>query len=149
MDPEKLEGAITSRTKAIMPVHLTGRPCRMDLINEIACRNNLKVIEDAAQSVGAMLGEKRVGSLGYAAGFSLHPLKNLHAFGDGGFITTNDKDLYDQILILRNLGLKTRDSCVVWSTNNRLDEMQAAMLQVNLSHLESWTEERRAIAKRF
>ncbi len=149
MDPEQIELAITPRTKAIMPVHLTGRPAKMDRIMEIAKAHGLIVVEDAAQAVGASYKGRRVGAMGDAGCFSLHPLKNLHAFGDGGMMVTNDEALYDRILMLRNHGLKSRDQCDFWSYNCRLDEMQAAMLQVQLPHLDKWTEQRRQLAFRY
>jgi dTDP-4-amino-4,6-dideoxygalactose transaminase len=149
IDPECLEAAITPRTKAIMPVHLTGRPAKMNQILEIAKRHNLFVLEDAAQAVGGRLDGRRVGSLGDAAGFSLHPLKNLHAFGDGGMITTTRPELLEHLMRARNHGLRNRDECDFWSFNCRLDEMQAAMLRVQLRYLDSQTEERRRLAFRY
>lgn len=149
MDPQKLEDAITSRTRAIVPVHLTGRPAKMKDIMDIARRRNLFVLEDAAQAVGATLAGKRVGSWGHAACFSLHPLKNLHSFGDGGVITTDDAELVARLGKLRNHGLANREQCDFWSFNSRLDEMQAAMLRVQLRHLDEWTEKRRSLALRY
>lgn len=149
LDPEKVERAITLRTKGILPVHLTGRPARVSEILKIASKRGLFVVEDAAQSVGAKLDGRRVGSFGRAASFSLHPLKNLHAFGDGGIVTTNDKTLYEQLLKARNHGLRNREDCDFWSTNSRLDEVQAALLRVQLRHLDTRTEERRRLAFRY
>ena len=149
IDPDKIEQAISRRTKAIVPVHLTGRPAKMREINEIAERRGLFVLEDAAQSVGAKLFGKRVGSLGDAAGFSLHPLKNLHAFGDAGILTAKDSKLVDRLNISKNHGLTNRDRCEFWSFNCRLDEMQAALLRVQLPELDRWTEERRELAFRY
>lgn len=149
IDPTKIEQAITPRTKAIVPVHLAGRPAKMVEINEIARRHNLFVLEDAAQSVGAKLNNKRVGSWGDAASFSLHPLKNLHAYGDAGIITTNDAILIEKFNISKNHGLRNRDQCDFWSFNCRLDELQAALLRVQLPELEHWTEERRELAFRY
>ena len=149
LDPEAIEKAITPWTKGIIVVHLTGRPARLPEILKIAEKHNLFVIEDSAQSVGAKLDGKRVGGWGRAACFSLHPLKNLHAFGDGGMVTTDDKALYEQLLQLRNHGLRNREDCDVWSTNSRLDEIQAAMLSVQLKHLDRRTEERRKLAFRY
>lgn len=149
LDPEKIEDAITPNTKAIMPVHLTGRPARMDEINAIAKKHGLMVIEDAAQSVGARYKGKRVGSLGDVACFSLHPLKNLHAFGDGGMMVTNDQAIYEKMIQSRNHGLKNRNECDFWSLNCRLDEIQAALLLVQLPLLDQWTGERRERAMRF
>ena len=149
IDPDQLEQAITPKTKAIMPVHLTGRPAKMDEILEIAKHYKIPVLEDAAQAAGAKYKDKKVGSLGDAAGYSLHPLKNLHAFGDGGMVTTNNTDIYEMMLQARNHGLIDRDQCGFWSFNSRLDELQASMLSVQLPHLDSWTEERRRLALRY
>ena len=149
MDPQKLEDAITKRTRAIVPVHLTGRPAKMKDMLEIARRRGLFVLEDAAQAVGASLDGRRVGSWGDAACFSLHPLKNLHAFGDGGMVTSQDEDLISRLTKSRNHGLANREQCDFWSFNSRLDEIQAAMLRVQLRHLDAWTEARRSLALRY
>lgn len=149
MDPQRLEDAITDRTRAIVPVHLTGRPAKMKDILGIAQRHDLFVLEDAAQAVGASLDGKRVGSWGHAACFSLHPLKNLHAFGDGGMVTSQDPDLLSRLAQSRNHGLINREQCDFWSFNCRLDEIQAAMLRVQLRHLDVWTESRRQLALRY
>lgn len=142
-----IEQAITPRSRAILPVHLTGRPADMDPILEVARIYRLHVIEDCAQAVMAEYKGKRVGSFGLVGCFSLHPLKTLNACGDGGVLTTDDADLAGQVRILRNIGLKTRDDCVVWSGNSRLDTLQAAILLVKLHYLEVWTEKRRANAR--
>ncbi len=149
MDPKKIEEAVSSRTRAIMPVHLTGRPAKMPEILAIAARHGLFVLEDAAQAIGATLDGRRVGSWGDAAGFSLHPLKNLHAFGDAGIVTTNNREVQARLTQSRNHGLANREQCDFWSFNSRLDEMQAAMLRVQLRHLDAWTERRRALALRY
>jgi dTDP-4-amino-4,6-dideoxygalactose transaminase len=149
MDPQMLEDAITNRTRAVVPVHLTGRPARMNEVLEIARRHDLFVLEDAAQAVGASLNGKSVGSWGHAACFSLQPLKNLHAFGDGGMVTSQDPDLLAQLMKARNHGLANREQCDFWSFNCRLDEVQAAMLRVQLRHLDEWTEARRSLALRY
>lgn len=149
IDPERIESAITPRTRAILPVHLTGRPARMTEINEIAKRKGLFVLEDAAQAVGAALDGKRVGSLGDAACFSLHPLKNLHAYGDGGMMTAKNADLIDYLRKARNHGLANREQCDFWSFNCRLDEIQAALLRVQMPRLDAWTTERRRLAFRY
>lgn len=143
LDPSLVEAAITPRTKAILPVHLTGRPAAMEALAEIARRHGLAIVEDAAQAVLAERHGKRVGAWGTVGCFSLHPLKTLNACGDGGVVTTNDAQLAERLRILRNLGLRTRDDCVEWSTNSRLDTLQAAMLLVKLDHLEDWTRRRR------
>lgn len=149
MDPDQIEEAITPHTKAIVPVHLTGRPAKMQKILEIAKRHNLFVLEDAAQAIGTKLDGKSVGSWGDAACFSLHPLKNIHVFGDGGMMTTNDPELMDRMLMARNHGLANRDRCEFWSFNCRLDEIQAAMFMVQMSKLAGWNEERRRLAWRY
>ena len=149
LDPQKVEDAVTSHTKAIVPVHLTGRPARMAMIMDIARRHDLFVLEDAAQALGASLDGKLVGSWGHAAAFSLHPLKNLHAFGDGGMVTSHNPDLIDRLAKARNHGLKDREKCEFWSLNCRLDEMQAAMLRIQLRRLDAWTETRRSLAFRY
>jgi dTDP-4-amino-4,6-dideoxygalactose transaminase len=149
IDPDRIEQAITPRTKAIVPVHLAGRPARMNEIIEIARRHNLFVLEDAAQSIGASLQGKRVGTWGNAASFSLHPLKNLHAIGDAGILTVQDPELLEQLSISKNHGLRTRDRCEFWSFNCRLDELQAALLRIQLRELDKWNEERRRLAFRY
>ncbi|MEW6055563.1 MAG: DegT/DnrJ/EryC1/StrS family aminotransferase [Bdellovibrionota bacterium] len=149
LDPEKVEAAITPRTRAIMPVHLTGRPAKMEALLDIARRHRLFVLEDAAQAVGAKIDGKKVGSFGDASSFSLHPMKNLHAFGDGGMITLNSRQLYETLIQARNHGLKNRNECDYWSYNCRLDELQAALLRVQLKHLDQQTEERRKLAFRY
>ena len=149
LDPAKLEDAINDRTRGIVPVHLTGRPARMTDILEIAGRHDLFVLEDAAQSLGASLDGKRVGSWGNAACFSLHPLKNLHAFGDGGMVTSGNPDLIAHLSKSRNHGLADREQCDFWGFNCRLDEMQAAMLRVQLRRLDDWTATRRTLALRY
>lgn len=147
MNPALIEKAITSHTKAIMPVHLTGRPAPMNEIREVASKYNIFVVEDAAQAIGALYHGKRVGSLGFAAGFSLHPVKNLHVYGDGGFITTDDKDLFEKIKKLRNHGLVNRDECEIWGFNSRLDSLQAAFAEVKLKYLDIWNDRCRSIAE--
>jgi dTDP-4-amino-4,6-dideoxygalactose transaminase len=149
IDPACVEAAITRRTKAIIPVHLTGRPCNMDALCQIAKQHRLHIIEDAAQSVSATFRGQAVGSFGTFGCFSLHPLKTLNACGDGGVITTHDDALAEKIRLLRNLGLKTRAECVEWAPNSRLDTMQAAMLLVKLQVLDKYTERRRENAQLY
>lgn len=146
INPEKIMDAVTNKTKAIIPVHLAGRPADMIAINKIAAEKNIHVIEDAAQSIGASLNGKPVGSFGIAAGFSLHPLKNLGLLGDGGIITTNSPQLYSDIKKLRNHGLLNRDDCVMWGFNSRLDEIQAAFALIKLKHLDKWNKKNREVA---
>ena len=146
IDPTLIEKAITTSTRAILPVHLYGQPAAMDQILEIAKRHNLKVIEDAAQAHGARYKGKRTGGLGDAAGFSFYPGKNLGAFGDGGAVTTNDNLLADRIRCLRNYGSSTKYYNEVKGFNSRLDDLQAAFLRVKLCKLDEWNERRRNIA---
>lgn len=149
IDPDLISQKITSKTKAILPIHLTGRPAELGKIIEIASINNLVVIEDAAQSFGALYRDKRVGSLGIAAAFSLHPLKNFGLLGDGGVITTSDETLYRKITLLRNHGLANRDECHIWGYNSRLDALQAAFGSVKMAYIEDWNNRCRVIAKRY
>jgi dTDP-4-amino-4,6-dideoxygalactose transaminase len=146
IDPAQIRKVISPKTKAIMPVHLTGRPADIDAILEIAHEHHLAVIEDCAQAVCAEYNNKPVGSFGATGCFSLHPLKNLSACGDGGVITTNNEDIYRQLLKARNHGLRNRDECEFWSYNSRLDNLHAAMLNVKLNKLAGWTARRREIA---
>ena len=149
LDPGKIEPALTARTKAVLPVHLTGQPCDMESILKIARARGLAVIEDCAQAVGAEYHGRPVGSLGTVGCFSLHPLKTLSACGDGGVVTTNDFSLFEQMRIARNHGLRGRDDCAFWSCNSRLDTIQAAILLVKLRYLEEWTERRRQNARLY
>ena len=147
INPADIEEKITPNTKAILPVHLTGRPADMDAILEIAKRHGLFIIEDCAQAVCAEYKGKQVGTFGDVGCFSLHPLKTLNACGDGGVLTTNSDELYESLSILRNNGLKSRDECKYWSFNSRLDNIQAAILLIKLKYLEKWTEKRRENAR--
>lgn len=146
MDPDKIGPAITNRTKAILPVHLTGRPAKMHDIMKVANAHGLPVVEDAAQAVGAEIDGKRVGSFGAAGCFSLHPLKTLNALGDGGVVTTDDPELDERFRLIRNHGLESRGNGAFWGRNSRLDTIQAAILLTKLEYLEDWTEQRRANA---
>lgn len=149
IDPTQIERAVTTKTKAIVPVHMTGRPADMEPVLEVARGYRLHVVEDCAQAVLAEYRGRRVGSFGTLGCFSLHPLKTLNACGDGGVLTTNDQSLYEKILMLRNVGLRNRDECVVWSGHSRLDTLQAALLLVKMKYLETWTEKRRTNAERY
>ncbi len=146
IDPGLMEDAITRQTKAILPVHWTGRPADMAAIGAIAKRHKLAVIEDSAQAVSAEYAGHKVGSFGDAGCFSLHPLKTLNSCGDGGILTTNNKEMYEKILALRDNGFHQRHECIYWNNNSRLDTIHAAMLLVKLDYLEAWTEARRANA---
>lgn len=146
LDPKRVEEALTTRTRAVMPVHLYGQPAAMDdLANAVADRN-IVLIEDAAQAHGASYRGRRCGNLGIAAGFSFYPGKNLGALGDGGAIVTNDDTVADTVRRLRNYGssAKYRHESLGW--NSRLDELQAAFLQRKLSRLDAWTAARRNAA---
>ncbi len=149
INPVFIEQAITARTKAIIPIHLTGRPAAMDEIIFIAHRHGLSVIEDCAQAAGALYKNRKVGSFGKAGCFSLHPLKNLHVHGDGGVITTSDPEFYTILRKLRNHGLKNRDECEIWGLNSRLDVIQAAIGNIKLPCLDSWNQRYREIASRY
>jgi dTDP-4-amino-4,6-dideoxygalactose transaminase len=149
IDPVQIEKAITKKTKAIIPVHLTGRPADLDAILAIAKKHNLHVIEDCAQAVGARYKHKSVGSFGITGSFSLHPLKNLGACGDGGVITTNDDKLFSYLSKARTHGHSSRDEVDFWSFNSRLDNLQAAILNVKFNSLEKWNNRRREIAERY
>lgn len=128
LDPRAVEAALTPRTKAIMPVHLTGKICDMDALGGIARKRGLLVIEDAAQAIGAEYRGRRAGSLGRAAAFSFHPLKNLNAAGDAGAVVTDDAALAAKLRLMRNHGLKSRNEVSFWGYNSRLDAVQAAIL---------------------
>ncbi len=147
IDPNLIEPAITSKTRAIIPVHLNGRPAKMNEINSIAKKHCLHVIEDAAQSIGATYYAKKTGGLSDAGCFSLHPLKNLNLMGDGGIITTHDENIASQLRLLRNYGLKNRDEAIVWGVNSRLDNLQAAFGLVKLKRLAKWNKRYQEIAK--
>jgi len=149
LDPNKLESVITKRTKAILLVHLTGRIANMDKIQPIAEKHGIEIIEDAAQAVGATYRNKKAGAFGICAGFSLHPLKNLHIHGDGGIITTDEKWLYEKLLKFRNHGLKNRDECEFWGINSRLDSIQAAIANIKLKYLDNWNGQYRKLANLY
>lgn len=149
IDPARIEEKITSRTKAIIAVHLYGQCCDMDSINTIAKKYNLKVIEDAAQAHGALYKGKKAGSLGDAAGFSMYPGKNLGALGDGGAVTTDDKDLAIKIAALSCYGSDYKYHHIYKGNNSRLDEIQCGFLNIKLDYLDKWNKERNRIAQRY
>lgn len=149
IDPARIEAAITPRTRAIMPVHLTGRVCDMAAIMEIAGRRGLHVIEDAAQAIGSRYDGRAAGSFGEIGCFSTHPLKNLNACGDGGFLTTNSDDLAAQIRLLRNHGLADRSTVSCFGMVSRMDALQAAILDYRIDRLEGVTARRRANAAEY
>jgi len=146
MDMDKVEEAITSRTKAILPVHLNGRMCDMERLMEIAKKHNLIVIEDAAQSLGAQFQGKMAGSFGLTGCFSFYPAKILGAFGDGGAVSTNDEKIAEKIRLLRDHGQRTKTDIVCYGWTSRLDNLQAAVLNVKFKYLSKWVERRREIA---
>jgi dTDP-4-amino-4,6-dideoxygalactose transaminase len=139
LDPDKLLQAISSKTKAILVVHLTGNPAKMDEIKKIAETFGLLVIEDAAQAIGAEYKKKSVGGLGDAAAFSLHPLKNLHLMGDAGFVSTNDTVLYEHLKQRQNHGLMNRNESEFWGQNSRMDAIQAAIGNIKFKDFSSIT----------
>src|SRR4051812_4499764 len=149
IDPNRIEDAITPRTRAILPVHLYGQAADMDPIREIGKRRGLRVLEDAAQAAGALYRGRRAGALGDAAGFSFYPTKNLGAYGDAGALVTDDEDLARRGKGLRNYGSRTRYVNDVIGYNSRLDPMQAALLGPRLAVLDEWNARRRLVAQRY
>jgi dTDP-4-amino-4,6-dideoxygalactose transaminase len=147
INPQKIEEAITDKTKAIIMVHLYGQPADAEPIQLIAKKYNLKLIEDAAQAHGALYKNIRVGNLGNAAGFSFYPGKNLGCFGDGGAITTNDDELAIKLRKLLNYGSLVKYQHEIKGKNSRLDELQAAFLSIKLRKLDEWNNRRRIVAK--
>ena len=143
IDVTGIERAITSRTKAILPVHLYGHPAHMDPIRQLAEQHGLIVIEDACQAHGARYKGRRAGSLGHAAAFSFYPGKNLGAYGDGGMVVTNDADIRKRLEMLRNYGQEEKYHHLTQGFNRRLDTLQAAVLRVKLKYLEKWNAARR------
>jgi dTDP-4-amino-4,6-dideoxygalactose transaminase len=149
IDVKAIEGAITERTKAILPVHLYGQPADMDPILEIAKRHGLVVIEDAAQAHGAEYKGRRVGSLGDMGCFSFYPGKNLGAYGEGGMVVTSNAEYTRTIRMLRDWGAEQKYHHVLKGYNFRLEGIQGAVLRVKLRHLETWTEARRTAARHY
>lgn len=149
IDAEKIEAAITNKTKAILAVHLYGTSCDMDRIMEIAMKYNLRVVEDCAQSHGNHWKGQTVGTFGDIGCFSFYPSKGCGAFGDGGCIVTDDEGIADQFRVFRNYGSRVRYQNEVVGANSRLDELQAGLLRVKMSHLDEFNEERNRIAERY
>lgn len=147
MDVTALEAAITDRTKAIMPVHIFGQCVDMDVVNDVAKRHGLRVIEDACQAIGATYKGRKAGSLADAAAFSFFPSKNLGCAGDGGMVTTDDKAIADACRKLANHGSSRKYYHEAFGVNSRLDALQAAILLVKLPHLDAWNAQRRAAAE--
>jgi dTDP-4-amino-4,6-dideoxygalactose transaminase len=146
IDPKKFAAAITSKTKAVIPVHIYGQPSNMDEIVSIARKHNIKIVEDAAQAHGALYQKRKVGSLGDVACFSFYPTKSLGAFGDGGMIVTNDKAIYEKCLMLRDYGRVGRYEHKIKGHNSRLDTVQAVVLLAKLKHLDQWNTMRNDVA---
>ncbi len=149
IDPERIEAAITPRTKVILPVHLYGQPADLGPILAIARKHGLRVLEDAAQAHGARYEGKRIGGHGDAVAWSFYPGKNLGALGDAGAVTTNDPELADRIRVLRNYGSRMKYVNEVQGWNSRLDPIQAAVLRVKLAHLDAWNARRAEIAVEY
>ena len=150
MNVGQLEQAITPRTKAIIPVYLNGRLCDMERLMTIASKHNLILIEDAAQALGASFNGQKAGSFGLTGCFSFYPAKMLGAAGDGGIVTTNDKEMAERICLLRDHGQnRTTGDILCFGFNSRLDNLQAAMLDVKLKHLPEWIERRRELANLY
>lgn len=149
IDPDSIEEKITTKTKAIMVVHLYGQAVQMEKIWKIAKKYNLKIIEDSAQAHGAIYQENRTGNLGDASGFSFYPGKNLGCIGDGGAVTTNDEELFNKIKAIANYGSDRKYHHIYKGVNSRLDEIQAAVLDVKLNHLDSDNNKRREISKYY
>lgn len=147
IDTSKIEEKITSKTKALIPVHLFGQPVEISKLSEIAKKHNFHIIEDACQAHGATFDGQKVGSFGTFGCFSFYPTKNLGAYGDGGAITTNSKDLYEKCLSLRNYGQTNRYEHSIIGINSRLDEIQAAILRVKLPKLDKMLKKRNSIAR--
>jgi aminotransferase EvaB len=149
IDPERIEAAVTPRTKAIMPVHWSGLPCEMDAILEIATRRGLFVVEDACHALKAVYRGRAAGSFGLTGCFSLHPLKNLNVWGDGGFLVTDSDEMHRQMVLLRNHGLLNRNECAVFAYNSRLDSLQAIVANHLLDKLDHITDRRIANSLRL
>ena len=149
IDTKKIEKKITDKTKVIMPVHFYGHSAEMEQIIKLAEAHNLKIVEDACQAHGAQYNGKNVGTLGNMGCFSFYPTKNLGAYGDGGIVVTNDEELYNKLIMLRNYGEVKKFTSKIEGFNSRLDEIQAAALRVKLKHLDTWTSRRREIATQY
>jgi dTDP-4-amino-4,6-dideoxygalactose transaminase len=143
IDVSKIELAISPNTKAIMPVHWGGRMANMEAVTEIAKKHKLYVVEDAAQAMGSYYNKKHGGTFGDVAGYSAHPLKNLNALGDAGFLATDNDEIAKKIRLYRNHGLESRDNCVMYGVNSRLDSLHAEILRMRLKKLNSVVEKRR------
>jgi dTDP-4-amino-4,6-dideoxygalactose transaminase len=149
LDPNDIEHRITSKTKAVMPVQLNGRTCNMEAIQAIADRYGLVIIEDAAQGLGSRFQDQFAGTFGKAGTFSFYPAKLLGCFGDGGAVVTNDDDMGKKLILLRDHGRNENGEVVAWGTNSRLDNIQAAILNMKMKSFDQEIVRRRAIAKKY
>lgn len=149
IDANQIQKIITKKTKAIMPVHLSGIPADLSSLKKICKKNKLHLIEDAAHAFGTKFKDKFIGTIGDVGIFSLHPRKSFHVLGDGGLIITNNTNLYKKILLLRNHGLKNRNESLIWGTNSRLDNMQAGFGNIMLGKIFSWNKKQLNIAKKY
>lgn len=149
IDIEDLKRKITNKTKAIIPVHLYGQPANMEEIMEIALEYDLKVVEDSCQAHGAEYKGSKVGSFGDLGAFSFYPTKNIGAYGDSGIVTTNDYEIYSQLIRLRNYGSNSKYHHSVIGMNSRMDEIQASILNAKLKHLDEWNDLRRRAARKY
>ena len=147
IDVKQIRKKINKKTRAIMPVHLSGIPSNLDVLKKICKRERLHLIEDAAHAFGTKYKDKYIGTIGDVGIFSLHPRKSFHVLGDGGLIITNNTNIYKKILLLRNHGLINRDKSLVWGTNSRLDNLQAGFGNIMLDKISSWNQKQLAIAK--
>ena len=149
IDCKKIEKLINKKTKAIMPVHLSGIPSDLQKIKKICKKNKIHLIEDAAHAFGTKYKNKFIGTIGDVGIFSLHPRKSFHILGDGGLIVTNNTKLYKKILLMRNHGLKNRNESLIWGTNSRLDNLQAGFGNIMLKKINSWNKKQLNIAKYY
>lgn len=146
LNPDSIRNAVTKRTKVIIPVHLYGSPSDLDPLLDFSRSSGIQIIEDACQAHGAKYKGKMTGTLGDTGCFSFYPTKNLGAYGDAGMVVTNNEELYQKILLLRNLGQTDRYHHKILGANNRMDELQAAILRVKLRYLNKWNESRKNLA---
>lgn len=149
IDQDKIEKKITSKTRAIIPVHLYGYPCQMDRIQTLAKKYHLKIIEDACQAHGSSFKGKKLGTIGNIGCFSFYPPKNLGAYGDGGALVTNDEQIANRAYLLRNYGEVKKYHYQIKGFNSRLDEIQATILRTKLRHLDRWNQKRAALSARY
>lgn len=149
IDPAQIRGLITSKTKGIIPIHLFGNPCAIDEIKKICQEHSLYLIEDCAQAHGATVNGRKTGSIGDISVFSFYPTKNIGCLGDGGALVTDRDDLAERLRALRDYGRVSRSEFRYVGRNSRMDELQAAVLNVKLNYLDTWNAQRRAIAKRY